>query len=191
VSPLEIAANGFNAASILLAGRNSVHVWWTGIVGCALFLLVFGEARLYADVTLQLFFVATCIAGWWRWLRGGPRHGALPIRRAGPRMLAAAVAGGVACTLGYAWLLARFTDAVWPLPDSAVLAFSVLGQFLLMGRRIENWWCWLVVNSIAVPLYASRGLVLTAVLYAGFWLNALVALRHWRRQLEETEEAAR
>ena len=44
-----------------------------------------------------------------------------------------------------------------------------------------------MVNTIAVPLYASRGLTLTAVLYAGFWLNALVALRHWRRQLEVGE----
>lgn len=184
MSPLEIAANGFNAASILLAGRNSVHVWWTGIVGCALFAVVFFRVRLYADVTLQLFFIATCIAGWWRWLRGGPRHGALPVRRAGARMLAAAAVAGAVVTVGYAWMLARFTDAVWPLPDSAVLAFSVLGQLLLMARRIENWWFWLVVNTIAVPLYASRGLGVTAVLYAAFWLNAVVALRHWRRQLE-------
>jgi nicotinamide mononucleotide transporter len=184
VSPLEIAANGFNAAAILLAGRNSVHTWWTGIVGCALFAIVFTGARLYADTTLQLFFIASGVAGWWNWLRGGARRGALPIRRTDTRQLALVALAGAGGTLAYAWLLARFTDAAWPLPDSAVLAFSVVGQLLLMGRRIENWWCWLIVNSIAVPLYASRGLLLTAVLYAGFWLNALVALRHWRRQLE-------
>jgi nicotinamide mononucleotide transporter len=185
MSPLEIAANAFNAASIVLAGRNSVHTWWTGIVGCALFVIVFTRARLYADTTLQVFFIASCVAGWWRWVRGGPSHGALPVRRAGPRLLAAVALAGAAITLGYAWLLARFTDAAWPLPDSAVLAFSVLGQLLLMGRRIENWWCWIIVNTIAVPLYASRGLLVTSVLYAGFWLNALIALRHWRRQLAE------
>lgn len=184
MTALEIAANAFNAAAILLAGRNSVHTWWTGVAGCALFGVLFLEVRLYADATLQLFFIATSIYGWWAWLRGGPSQGTMPIRRAGTRLVAAAALAGVAVTLGYAWLLARFTDAVWPLPDSAVLAFSVLGQLLLMGRRLENWWCWLVVNSIAVPLYASRGLVVTAILYAGFWLNAVVALRHWRRQLE-------
>jgi nicotinamide mononucleotide transporter len=36
----EILANLFNAASIFLAGRNSIHMWWTTIVGCVL--LAFG-----------------------------------------------------------------------------------------------------------------------------------------------------
>ena len=67
---LEIAANVFNAASIVLAARNSLHTWWTGIVGCALFALVFVEARLYADFTLQIFFIGACVAGWWTWARG-------------------------------------------------------------------------------------------------------------------------
>ena len=34
---LEIAANGFNPASILLTAKNSFHTWWGGIVGCVFF----------------------------------------------------------------------------------------------------------------------------------------------------------
>ena len=51
----------------------------------------------------------------------------------------------------------------------------------MMGRRVENWAFWLLVNTIAAPLYFSRGLYLTAFLYAGFWINAVVAWRNWRR----------
>ena len=92
---------------------------------------------------------------------------------------------GVVVTGAYGWLLNRFTDAYAPFVDSLVLAFSVLGQVLLMERRVESWWCWLLVNTVAVPLYASRELYLTAVLYAGFWANAIVSLRHWRRLAEK------
>ena len=63
---------------------------------------------------------------------------------------------------------------------------SVLGQLLMMERRVENWWAWLLVNTIAVPLYASRGLYVTAVLYAAFWINAVVSLRKWRSLARET-----
>jgi len=179
----EIAANALNASSILLAGCNSVHTWWTGIMGCLLFGAVFFSAKLYADVTLQMFFVATSVIGWWVWLHGR-RGEELPVRRTQPKAIAGLLVTGAAAAAGYGWLLHRFTAAYAPFLDSVVLAFSVLGQFLLMGRRYESWWCWLFVNTIAVPLYFSRGLQVTAVLYAAFWVNAIVALVRWRRFLD-------
>jgi nicotinamide mononucleotide transporter len=175
----EIAANAFVAAAIFLAGRNNIHTWWTGIVGCALFAWVFFEAKLYADVTLQAFFIVTSLLGWWRWLHGNTGR-ALPVRFSAPGLLAASGAAAAAVALGYGYLLLRFTDAYAPFLDSVVLAFSVLGQLLMMERRVENWWAWLLVNTIAVPLYASRGLAVTAVLYAAFWVNAAVSLLKWR-----------
>ena len=183
ISPLEIAANALNAVSIILAGRNSVHTWWIGIIGCLLFGILFFDARLYADVTLQLFFIITSVSGWWYWLHG--KAGSKPpIRNSRKLSIALLALVSLLVALMYGWLLHRFTDAYAPFLDSIVLTFSVLGQFLLMGRRIETWWCWLVVNSIAVPLYSLRGLYLTAALYVVFWLNAVVSLRVWRRELQ-------
>lgn len=180
ISPLEITANGVVTASILLAGRNSAHTWWTGILGCALFAGVFLQAKLYADVLLQLFFVVTSAIGWWQWLHGN--HGvSLAISHVAPRTLAWSVIIGLIAALGYGTLLHRFSDAYAPFIDSAVLAFSVIAQVLLMQRRVETWPFWLVVNTIAVPLYASRGLHLTSALYVVYWLNAVISWWHWSR----------
>jgi nicotinamide mononucleotide transporter len=179
----EIAANAFNAASIFLAARNSIHLWWTTIVGCVLFAYVFFGAKLYADVTLQAFFIVASIVGWWRWLRGA-QGVELPIRHSTPSLIAGTGVAALVVSAGYGWLLYRFTDAYAPFLDSIILAFSVVGQLLLIGRRVETWWCWLIVNTIAVPLYASRELYLTAVLYFAFWVNAIVALVRWRRLAE-------
>jgi nicotinamide mononucleotide transporter len=177
---IEIAANAFNAASVFLAGRNNIHMWWTTIVNCVLFAYVFFNEKLYADVTLQVFFIATAVLGWWRWLHG--RHGTeLAVRHSSPLLIAASTAAGAIVALAYGWLLHRFTDAYAPFLDSIVLAFSVLGQLLLIERRVESWWCWLLVNTIAAPLYAARGLYVTSALYAAFWVNAVVSLRRWRR----------
>jgi len=181
----ELAANLVNALSIILAGRNSIHTWWTGIVGCLLFAAVFFSAKLYADVTLQAFFIVTSVMGWITWARG-ENHRPLPIRRTGPRLTAVLFVIGALVAGFYGWLLHRFTDAYAPFVDSIVLAFSVLGQLLLMGRRYESWFCWLLVNTIAVPLYISRGLNLTALLYAVFWVNSVVALFRWRRLMVAT-----
>lgn len=84
---------------------------------------------------------------------------------------------------GYAWLLHRFTNAWSPWLDSAIMVFSILAQFMLMGRRLESWYFWLLVNTIAVPLYAARDLWLTAGLYLIFWCNAWHGLYQWRKAL--------
>ena len=180
---LEISANAFIAASILLAGLNSIHTWWTGIIGCVLFGWVFYSSQLYADMTLQLFFVVTSIIGWRHWLRGQAGT-ELPVRHVRPLPMAGMLLAGAVVAAVYGRLLHRFTDAFAPFPDSTVLAFSVLGQLLLMGRRYESWWCWLLVNSIAVPLFFYRGLTVTAFLYLAFWVNAIVALVRWRKFIE-------
>ena len=185
----ELAANVMVTLSIVLAGRNSIHTWWTGIVGCALFAWVFGEARLYADVTLQGFFIVSSVVGWWRW--HGNRHAApIPVTRASLNTVQIAAAIGALAALSYGALLHRFTDAYAPFLDSVVLTFSVIGQWLMMQRRVESWPFWLLVNIVAVPLYASRELYLTSALYAFYLVNALVSWRHWWR-LAQAQAAPR
>ncbi|HYC50611.1 MAG TPA: nicotinamide riboside transporter PnuC [Gemmatimonadaceae bacterium] len=185
MSSAEIAANALNTAAIVLAGRNSVHTWWTGILGCGVFAWVFYGTQLYADVTLQVFFIGSSVVGWWRWRRTR-EHLPVPVRFTQPATVAGLAAAGVVTTLAYGWLLYRFTNAYAPFLDSVVLAFSVIGTFLLVDRRVESWWCWLIVNTVAVPLYASRTLYLTAALYAVYWVNAVIALRCWWRLAQRT-----
>ncbi|QDQ29280.1 nicotinamide mononucleotide transporter [Chitinimonas arctica] len=182
ISPSELAADITYGLSVWLAARNSVHTWWTGIVGCALFAWVFFHTQLYADVTLQGFYIVTSLMGWWHWLHG-KNGGQLPVRRTDRWTCVLATVAALLVAAGYGALLHRFTNAYAPFVDSLVLTFSVLGQLLLMGRRVENWYVWLVVDAIAVPLYISRELYLTAGLYAIFWFNAWYGLFSWRREL--------
>lgn len=183
MTPLEIAANFVATVSILLAGRNNVHTWWTGIIGSLLFGLLFYDNQLYADVTLQLFFIGTSIAGWIFWT-GGQIWKPTPVTRVQPSTLFICIILGALVSGCYGFILHRFTDAYAPFWDSAVLVLSVIAQLLLLNRKIENWPFWLAVNSVAVPLYFSRGLYLTSGLYALYWINAIVSYFRWRYEME-------
>ncbi len=185
MTALEIAANAVATLSIALAARNSLHTWWTGIVGSVFFGVLFMQSQLYADATLQVFFIATSAWGWRHWQAGN--HGkAAPVRRTPRRALAALALAALAVTAAYGSLLKHWTDAYAPFTDSAVLAFSVVAQLLLMQRRVETWPTWLLVNTLSVPLFASRGLHLTAVLYAVYWCNAWYGWWRWRQQQRVT-----
>ncbi|MES2322221.1 MAG: nicotinamide riboside transporter PnuC [Pseudomonadota bacterium] len=180
IGPLEIAANVAVGVAILLAGRNNIHTWWTGILGCSLFGVLFYQTNLYADVVLQVFFIVSSAVGWYQWKKGG-KGDELPVTHASLATLLMIVPAGVAVTAGYGALLHFYTNAYAPFLDSAVLVFSIVAQFLMMQRRVENWPFWILVNTIAVPLYASRELYLTAVLYGCYWVNAIVSWIWWRR----------
>ncbi len=185
MSSIEIAANFVTAMAIIFAARNSVHTWLTGIIGSLIFILVFYQAKLYADALLQIFFIVTSAIGWRLWL-DRRRTPEAKILRTDPRTLIWMVVAAISVTAIYGSLLHYFTDAYAPYLDSAVLGFSVVAQLLLMQRRIETWWVWLVVNSLSVPLFASRELYLTAGLYAFYWCNAWYGLWHWSQQMRST-----
>lgn len=177
---LEYSANAFFLTSVFLAARNHRHTWTLGIIGCVLFAVLFYQVQLYADVSLMMFYIGTSLIGFKQWQRGGA---APEIRRTSWALIGLFSLIAIATLLGYGYVLHLNTDAYAPFADSAILAFSVLAQLLLMKRRVEAWWFWLLVDTIAVPLYASRGLTLTSVVYMGFWLNACYGLWYWYREL--------
>ncbi len=177
----ELAANCTGTLAVFLATRNSIHNWWIGIIGSCLFTWVFFDARLYADALLYLFFVIAAFVGWWQWLRGNSGQ-ALEITKTKYSQLVIFALFGVLTTVCYGFLLHRFTDAYAPFVDSFVLAFSVIATFLQIKRRVECWAFWLIVNSVAVPLYVSRGLYLTAFLFSYYWLAAILGWRFWQRE---------
>ena len=202
MSPIEIGANVFNLLSVWFSARNNVHTWWSGIVGCALYSVMFLDVKLYADVTLQLFFVASCVIGWWNWKRGGVRRdgvdardadatgGELPITRVSLLDAAGLTALAILAAAGYGWLLQAWTDAANPFIDSTVLALSILAQFLMVARKIETWPVWFVVDCIAVPLYGSKGLWLTAAVYAFFLVLVVMGWMRWSRLIDRRATGA-
>src|SRR5690349_5381514 len=120
MSLLEISANAFNLVSVYLAYKNSLHTWWTGIIAVSLFAALFLEVRLYADVTLQVYFLATSIYGWWNWIYGDHSKEELPITRISRIGLFLSAIGAAVVYAGYSYLLFSLTDASYPFIDSII-----------------------------------------------------------------------
>jgi len=62
-----------------------------------------------------------------------------------------------------------------------VTALSLLGQYLLGRKKIENWWVWMLVNVLTVGLMVEKSLWLTAVLYGIFAVLSYIGFQAWRR----------
>jgi nicotinamide mononucleotide transporter len=122
-------------------------------------------------------FIVLGVLGWWQWLHGGTTSG--PIRRAGPRLVAGCVAVVVVATAGLTVIL-RAADDVSPFWDALTTALSLAAQWLLNTRRVATWYFWIAADLVYIPLYASKDLYLTAVIYGFFLGLCLNGLRLWR-----------
>ena len=188
--PLEISANCIMLISVLLARKNNIHSWWLGIIGCGLFCILFFQIKLYADMMLQIFFIMTCIYGWWNWSRGGSNYESLPITTLSKIKLLQYLGLSILISAIHGFLLETLTDASSPFMDSALLILSIFAQFLLTARKYETWIIWIIVNLISVPLYFTQGLILTAFLYLVFLFNSIWGFTTWKRILKSPETCA-
>jgi nicotinamide mononucleotide transporter len=162
--------------------RVNPLAWPLAIVSSALYVLLFWQHRLYGDASLQIVFIAVAGWGWWQWQRGRQEDGsALRVRRLGVR--GRWIALGI---LAFAWpatglFLTRATDTDVPWWDAFPTAASLVGQWLLGRKYVENWPTWIAVNAVAVTLFAYKGLWLTVILYAIFIVLSVLGWRAWAR----------
>ncbi|HWL39511.1 MAG TPA: nicotinamide riboside transporter PnuC [Gemmatimonadaceae bacterium] len=170
------------AACVWLVARQNIWTWPIGLVNNALFFILFITAKLYADAVLQVAFGALAIYGWYRWLR--PRISLTPllVRRTTPREWAALAACGIAGIAAATYWLTSSTDSPVPFWDSSVLVLSLLATYGQANKLLESWWLWIAVDVISIPLYISRSLYLTAILYAVFLALCVMGLRMWSRE---------
>ncbi|MDB5873010.1 MAG: hypothetical protein JWQ07_2452 [Ramlibacter sp.] len=179
----EILAFVTGLASVWLTRSMHVANWPVGIVSVLCFVVVFLDAKLYADALLQLAFVALGFYGWWRWSR--PTAGAheVSVSNAPLAEIGASLAVCALATWGCAMVLRHGTDSPAPWADAAVSALSLLATWAQARGRVECWFAWIVVDLIAIPLYWSRSLALTAALYVLFLLLCVAGLAAWQRRL--------
>lgn len=171
--------------AVLTVAFNIRQIHWTwffSIVSSALYGIVFFDAKLYGDMSLQLVFVLVSVWGWAQWLqKGDAGSSVLQVSRLTTAQRSVSVIGWLAGFVVLSVFLKNYTDTDVAYADGFLTAGSLLGQLLLSRKKWENWHVWIIVDVLYVGLYVYKGLMLTAILYAIFVLMAIIGLRAWSK----------
>ena len=170
------------AICVLLIVEENIWNFPIGIANNIFFIILFISAGLYGDMGLQVIYIALAFHGWYKWLCGGTNRTSLQVSKTSIKMWIILILVGTVSTWILTLYLARIHDTA-PFLDALTTILSLIAQYLLNLKRIENWWIWITADVIYIGLYMYKGLYLTSVLYAIFILMCIAGLRAWHRSL--------
>lgn len=155
-----------------------------GAISVAALSLLFYNQGLYSSMVLNIYLFPTLIWGWFRWGRD-------EVTRPVTRVSFAWWPVYLFLTVSVWYTLVTITElmgaAQAPL-DSSILALSILAQFLLDQKKMENWAVWFIINVIAIFTYWQAGLEIVSIQYVFFLLNTAYGHYSWKRTM--TREAS-
>ncbi|WP_299470033.1 nicotinamide riboside transporter PnuC [Mucilaginibacter sp.] len=165
---------------VYLAAKNNTWNWPFAIISVVIYIFIFFEAHLFADMGLQVYFLAMNIYGWYYWSQKPATEKKAPVARITKKEIILSAIAVVVFTFILGSLL-KYTTASYPYLDSFCTACSLVAQVFLARKVLENWLIWIFVDIIYVGIYLFKDLHLTAVMYAIYIGIALMGYIDWRK----------
>ncbi len=184
INALEIIGTLLSFIYLYLSVKQKISLWLFGFLSALVYAVVFYQARFYAAMSLQLYYLWVSVYGWYSWKKNRETTGKeLPVRHTRINEWPLLSGVSIAIMLVYYALLSMGTDSPVPGADSFITAFSITATWMLARKQVEHWLIWIVVDSVAVGIYFMQGLYSTALLFVVYGVMAVVGWRQWRKNL--------
>lgn len=184
LSTLELLAVLLAVAYLLLAIRQNRACWWCAVASAGLYIKLMYDAGLYMESALQVFYIGMAVYGWWMWRPNQSLDDGRVVTNWPLAFHVLPIFTIVLLTLSSGAVLSLYTDAAFPYADSFTTWGAVVATWLVARKVLQNWHYWFVIDAISVYLYASRELLLTAILFSVYLLLIIIGYRAWRAALE-------
>ncbi len=196
---LQLAGIILGLLYLWLEYHADIRLWVIGLVMPIVHGVLYYRSGLYADCSMQVYYVLAGLYGWHVWRRnkshrnpnhpktaaGKPNEQALKIIHTPWRQIPALLAAYLCAHAGIYLLLVRFTNSTVPFWDSFTTALSIVALWMLSRKQAEQWLVWLAVDLTTVGLYLYKEIPFTAGLYLLYSALAVAGYLRWRRQVTE------
>lgn len=168
--------------------RQIIWLWPIGILTSLLYVYVFYDSRLFADMSLQVYYFFISLYGWYFWISGASksdiREKKLKVSRLNIRMLSILLILTLILTLISGYILINFTESTLPWWDAFTTSASIVAMWMLARKILENWLFWVVIDIVSMGMYIYKGLFPTVILFFVYSTVALVGYFEWRKDLK-------
>lgn len=181
----EYVAVAFGILSVLFSRKENILVYPTGIINTVLYTwFCFAWWGLYAEGSLNFYYTAMSIYGWYAWSKkkGGE---VLPITRNNKKEWTISLVFFFGSWIVLFLILKNFTQSNVPIADSFASAAAYTGMWQMANKKIENWMWWTLTNIASIPLYFYKTAVFTSFQYLVFLTLGIMGWIEWTRKYRQ------
>ncbi len=180
---LEIIATITGILAVVFQAKEKIYAWPFGIISVAIASYIFFNSKLYSDFGLHIIYIFLNIYGWVMWLQkeSDKQVRATSLLSQKGILLSILITLAGSFILGY--VMQNYTDADLPYFDAFTTSGSLVAQFLLAKKYLQNWFLWFVVDIVALPVYLYKGLYYFAFLFFIYLLLCVYGYFSWKKQM--------
>lgn len=169
---------------LVLATIENVWCWLFGILASACSVYLCYQGKLFLESGLQVFYVIIGVYGWYKWLHGSPEETELKMVSWSFLKNAYLILVGCLLWIPFGYIAHRYSTQALPYLDAFITAFSIVATWMTAKKILQNWTFWIIIDALAILLYASRGFYLIALLYAIYTLLAVIGYFQWKKRIQ-------
>ncbi|PCH70951.1 MAG: hypothetical protein COC06_03145 [Bacteroidales bacterium] len=162
--------------------KQNKWLWPVGLFTSLMYIYVFFIAKLYADMSLQFYYVLISVYGWIAWSKGAGQK-ELPVTRLPKELFLILFGASMLIYVAISFVLVNYTDGSIPYWDAFTTALSIVATWMLARKILEQWLVWVIVNAVSLGLYIYKGLYPTSILFFFYTVLAVVGYIHWKKDM--------
>ncbi|MEG1622141.1 MAG: nicotinamide riboside transporter PnuC [Alistipes sp.] len=182
---LQLAGIVLGLLYLWLEYKADIRLWIVGLIMPLVHGFLYYKAGLYADCSMQGYYILAGLYGWIAWRNAPRKQTAAQISSTPTSLIPQLLIIYVSVHAALYVLLTAFTNSTVPFWDSLTTALCVVAMWMLSRKYVEQWLVWLVVDVITVGLYVYKGIPFTAGLYALYSALAIVGFLRWRKMMHK------
>ncbi|GHT08518.1 nucleoside transporter [Bacteroidia bacterium] len=169
---------------LILEIKRKWTLWIACIISSSFYVYIFFDAKLYAEMGLNLYYVIMSVYGLYCWKLAKEKDNEenkfhhISVKTIIPLTCSAILIWGIMLLI-----LIQFTDSDVPIPDALIASLSIIATWMVAKKIVECWYLWIFVDAFATGLYVYQKLYPTAILFVCYTLLSIVGLIEWRKSV--------
>lgn len=160
----------------ILVVQQKKENFYFAIISTICFSILFFKEHLYGSMLTNMYFIGISIYGIYSWNKIQKVQTITSIKTVLYYAIFSIISY-IVCVIGFRLLGGKFV-----LLDTSILFISIVANILMVHKKVEHWYLWILVNIISIYVYFSNGLYYLGIQFTYFLINAFIGIYMWRKK---------